>query len=186
VAKSVQESSPHQRVNKAAFAIHSAIHANRPDVICAAHSHSIYGRAFSALGIELDMITQDSCAFYKDHAVYKQFRGVVLDEEEGRNIMQALGSKKAAILQNHGLLTAAGSIEAAVFYFSSLEKCCKAQLLADAAAGGRGIKTVKIADDDAEATYNIIGVESFGRYSGLPSFHALEAKEGCSFKFQAK
>lgn len=60
-----EESGPHQLLNKAAFAIHSAIHTNRPDVLCAAHSHSIYGRAFATLGIELDMITQDSCAFYK-------------------------------------------------------------------------------------------------------------------------
>ncbi|KZP24812.1 class II aldolase/adducin domain-containing protein [Athelia psychrophila] len=182
----VDESGPHQLLNKAAFAIHSTIHTNRPDVLCAAHSHSIHGRAFSTLGVELDMITQDSCAFYKDHAVYRQFRGVVLDEEEGRNITEALGSRKAAILQNHGLLVAAGSIEATVFYFSSLEKCCKAQLLADAAAGGRGIKTIKIADDEAEATHNVIGGEKFGRFSGLPLFHALEAREGRSFEFQAQ
>lgn len=30
-------------------------------------------------------------------------------------------------------------------------------MLADAAAAGRGIKTVQIADDDAETTYNVIG-----------------------------
>ena len=79
--------------------IHSAIHAARPDVLCAAHSHSIYGRAFSTLGKELDIITQDSCGFYKDHAVYKQFNGVVLDDEEGARIAECLGSKKALILQ---------------------------------------------------------------------------------------
>src|SRR5580693_7806941 len=37
-------------VNPAAFAIHSAVHAARPDVIAAAHAHSIYGKAWSALG----------------------------------------------------------------------------------------------------------------------------------------
>ena len=40
------------------------------------------------------MITQDTCAFYQDHAVYKQFRGVVLDKEEGVHIAAALGNKK--------------------------------------------------------------------------------------------
>ena len=44
--------------------IHSAIHAARPDVNCAAHSHSVYGRAFSTLGRELEPLTQDACAFY--------------------------------------------------------------------------------------------------------------------------
>ena len=51
-------------LNAAAFMIHSAIHQARPDVLCAAHSHSIHGRAFCALGRKLDIITQDSCAFY--------------------------------------------------------------------------------------------------------------------------
>lgn len=60
----LEESGPLRLLNMAAFMIHSAIHTARPDVHCAAHSHSIYGRAFSALGRELDMITQDSCAFY--------------------------------------------------------------------------------------------------------------------------
>ena len=86
-------------LNAAAFAIHSAIHRARPDVLCAAHSHSIYGRAFAALGRELDMITQDACAFYRDHAVYRQFNGVVLAEEEGRRIAETLGDRKAIILQ---------------------------------------------------------------------------------------
>jgi hypothetical protein len=55
---------PCKLVNVSAFLIHSAVHAERPDVMCAAHSHSIYGRSFSALGKPIDFITQDSCAFY--------------------------------------------------------------------------------------------------------------------------
>src|SRR6185503_1033295 len=37
-------------VNRAAFAIHSRVHHARPDVIAAAHSHSMYGRTWSTLG----------------------------------------------------------------------------------------------------------------------------------------
>lgn len=59
------ESGPNKLLNKAAFMIHSSIHAARPDANCAAHTHSVYGRAFSTLGKELDIITQDSCAFYQ-------------------------------------------------------------------------------------------------------------------------
>ena len=51
-------------LNKAAFLIHGAVHEARPDVMCAAHSHSIYGRAFCSLGRQLDIITQDACSFY--------------------------------------------------------------------------------------------------------------------------
>ena len=58
------EGGPVKLLNTAAFMIHSAIHKARPDVNAAAHSHSIYGRAFCALGRKLDTITQDSCAFH--------------------------------------------------------------------------------------------------------------------------
>src|SRR5438552_7191835 len=40
-------------VNAAAFAIHSQVHAARPDVMAAAHSHSIYGKTWSTLGRKL-------------------------------------------------------------------------------------------------------------------------------------
>lgn len=51
------------------------------------------------------MMTQDALRFYKSHAVYDNFGGVVLDREEGKRIAKALGNGKAVILQNHGLLT---------------------------------------------------------------------------------
>ena len=51
------------------------------------------------MGCELEMITQDACKFYNDCAIYRSFRGVVLDNEEGQNIAEALGNKKAVILQ---------------------------------------------------------------------------------------
>jgi ribulose-5-phosphate 4-epimerase/fuculose-1-phosphate aldolase len=50
-------------VNVAAFAIHSQVHSARPDVIAAAHAHSLCGKSWSSLGRLLDPITQDSCAF---------------------------------------------------------------------------------------------------------------------------
>jgi len=161
-------------LNTAAFMIHSAIHAARPDVQCAAHSHSVYGRSFTTLGRELDITTQDSCQFYKDHVVYRQFNGVVLAAEEGENIATALGNKKAALLQNHGLLTVGETIESAVYAFTSLERCCQAQLMADAAAAGRGGATIKIDVEDAESTYKVVGSPRAMWFSGLPMFTLME------------
>ena len=92
-------------VNIAAFAIHSSIHHARPDVVAAAHSHSLYGKAWASLGRPLDPITQDACAFFEDHVVFADFTGVVYETSEGERIAKELGNCKAAILQNHGLLT---------------------------------------------------------------------------------
>ena len=48
---------------------------------------------------------------------YTSFNGIVLADEEGKQIAKALGNNKAALLQNHGLLTVGQTIEAAVFWF---------------------------------------------------------------------
>lgn len=142
-------------INAPAFAIHSQIHKARPDVHAACHAHSVAGKAFSCFGRELEMITQDALRFYKSHGVYRDFRGVVLDAEEGRRIAKALGNGKAAILQNHGLLTVGGSVDEAAFWFISLDKTCQAQLLADAAeAAGYKKKII----DDEEAAYTALQV----------------------------
>jgi len=169
----VVDGGPCRRLNTAAYMIHHAVHTARPDVNCVAHSHSIYGRSFCSLGRPLDIITQDACAFYNDVAVYKSFKGVVLAEEEGHRIAKALGNNKAALLQNHGLLTCGKTIESAVFWFMSLEKCCHAQLMADAAAGGRGHETIKIDDEDAANTYDTIGTESAGAFNAKPTFDMM-------------
>ena len=105
-------------INAAAFAIHSEIHKARPDVQAACHAQSVYGKAFAVFGKELDMMTQDSLRFYKSHAVYDNFGGVVLDREESKRIAKNLGNNnKAVILQNHGLLTVGRSVDEAAFWF---------------------------------------------------------------------
>jgi len=165
-------------LNTAAFMIHSAVHKARPDVNAAAHSHSIYGRSFCTLGRKLDIITQDTCAFYNDHVLYESFNGIVLAPEEGINIAKSLGGSKAALLINHGLLTVGGTIEEAVFWFVSLEKCCHAQLMADAAAKGRGGETVKIADAEAAFTYKTVGSPLSGWFSAKPLFDVIHKETG--------
>ncbi|MET7489936.1 class II aldolase/adducin family protein [Streptomyces sp. NPDC005538] len=120
-------------VNNAAFCIHSEVHRARPDVVAAAHTHSLHGKAFSALGVPLEPITQDACAFFEDHGLYADYRGVVNDTEEGRRIGAALGDGKAVVLRNHGLLTVGASVAEAAWYFITMERSCQAQLLAMAA-----------------------------------------------------
>lgn len=134
-----------RRTNKAAFSIHSAIHDRRQDVVAVAHTHSTYGRAWAAMGRKLDPIVQESCAFYDDHEVFDKYNGLVLDRNEGEQIADTLGHRKAAILQHHGLLTTGGSVEEAAWWFITMDKACEMQLLAEAAG------TPKIMDDEEAA-----------------------------------
>ena len=120
-------------VNKAALCIHSEVHKARPDVLAAAHAHSLHGKAFSSLRRPLDPITQDACQFYNDHGLYDDFGGVVTDREEGERIGKALGSHKAVLLANHGILTVGQTVAEAAWWFITMERTCQAQLLAMAA-----------------------------------------------------
>lgn len=162
-------------INAPAFAIHSEIHKARPDVHAACHAHSVAGKAFSCFGRELDMITQDSLRFYKSHGVYRDFKGVVLDSEEGKRIVKALGNGKAAILQNHGLLTVGGSVDEAAFWFISLDKTCHAQLLADAASAA-GYKKIFIDEQEAEYAAQQVGGPEKGWLAFQPYYDEQLAK----------
>jgi len=139
-------------LNQAAFAIHAAIHEAHPEIVAAAHTHSLYGKAWSALGRTLDPLTQDACVFYQDHVLFDDFTGVVLDGSEGDRIAHALGKHKAAILQNHGILTAGPSVEAAAWWYIALENAAHAQLLAEAAGTPKPIR-----HEVAELTHSQIG-----------------------------
>lgn len=151
-------------VNRAAFIIHAAVHEARPDVIAAAHAHSVYGKAWSSLGRLLDPITQDSCAFFEDHAVVTEGGGVVvLEEEGGRALARGLGHHKAAIHRNHGLFTVGQSVDEAVWWFVTMERTCQAQLLAEAAGTPH-----LIADEDARYTQKQIGYPFAGWFSFQP------------------
>jgi ribulose-5-phosphate 4-epimerase/fuculose-1-phosphate aldolase len=155
-------------VNKAAFVIHSQVHEARPDVVAAAHSHSIYGKSWSALGRPLDPITQDVCAFYEDHGVFDDYTGVVLDLEEGKRLAHALGGYKAVILRNHGLLTVGHSVDEAAWWFITMERSCQAQLLAEAAG-----RPVLIDPEMAKVTQGQVGSHVAGWYSFQPLFQRI-------------
>lgn len=159
-------------VNEAAFAIHSQIHQARPDVVAAAHSHSVHGRALSALGQLLEPITQDVCAFYQDHALFDDYTGVVTDLEEGKRIAATLGGNKAVILRNHGLLTVGTTVDAAAWWFITMERSAQVQLLAKAAG-----QVVHIEPASAELTHTQIGNDLVGWINYQPLYDQITREQ---------
>lgn len=159
-------------LNGAAFTIHSQIHMSNPAITAAAHSHSVYGKAFSSLGKTLAPLTQDACAFYDDHVLFDDFSGVVLDNTEGERIAAALGDRKAAILQNHGLLTVGETIEAAAWWYITMERSCQAQLMAEAAGTPK-----PISHDVALQTRETVGSPLAGWFSFQPLYDVIVAEQ---------
>lgn len=164
-------------INMAGFYIHSAIHHARPEVESAAHCHSLHGKAWSTFGLPVDIITQDSCLFFDNQAVYKNFGGIVLAAQEGANIAAALGPRnKCCILQNHGLLTLGHTVDEAVYLFSALENQCKVQLLIEAACAN-GVPKHLIEDEDAKFTANTIQYHENVYFNLYPEYTLILEQE---------
>ncbi len=159
-------------VNTAAFAIHSRVHAARPDTVAAAHAHSIYGKTFASLGRLLDPITQDACAFYEDHGLFDDFTGVVYETAEGDRIANALGKGKAVILRNHGLLTVGSTVDEAAWYFITMERSCQAQLMAEAAG-----KPIRISHEHAQSTRDQVAGGINGWFQFQPLWQMISRQE---------
>jgi len=158
-------------LNLAAFAIHSRIHRARPDVMAAAHAHSMYGKAWSASGRLLRPITQDSCAFYEDHASV-EYGGVVLSAEEGDRLAAVLADGKALILKNHGLLTVGGTVDEAAWWFIAMERCCQAEVIAKLAGGDE-----PLSHELALATRQMNGTPLSGWFSFQPLYDFIVRRQ---------
>ncbi len=155
-------------VNEAALVIHSAVHEARPDAVAAAHAHSTYGQVWSTTGKLLRPITQDSCAFYNDHSLFDDYTGIVYEDSEGKRIAEALGSNKAAILKNHGLLTVGNSVEEAAWWFIGMERACREHVLAHSIGN-----PIEIDKEVAELTSKDEGSPGAGLISFKPLFDMI-------------
>lgn len=149
-----------KRTNKAAFSIHSTLHEARPDVVAVAHAHTLHGRAWSAMNRMLDPLIQESCAFYGDHVLFDEYKGLVLDRAEGERIAARLENRRAAILRHHGLLTVGRSVEEAAWWFITMERACQMQLMAEAAGTPR-----VMTDEEATLAHRQFGNANMARHS---------------------
>lgn len=159
-------------VNQAAFCIHAPIHAARPDVVAAAHSHSTYGKLWSSFGRLLDPLTQDACAFYEDHAVFNDYTGVVLETSEGERIAKTLGDRKALILQNHGLLTVGQTVDETAWWFITMERNCQVQVMAESIGNPH-----KISPEVARLTQTQVGTPQLGWFCFQPLYDKIVQEE---------
>jgi ribulose-5-phosphate 4-epimerase/fuculose-1-phosphate aldolase len=117
-------------VNLAAYYIHHPILTARPDAVSAVHTHTGWGTPFSAEVRAIQPISQESCAFFEDHALFDDEEVQVQSVEGGKRIAVALGSCRAIILRNHGLLTVGDGVDQAVGRFVHMERVAEVHMKA--------------------------------------------------------
>ncbi|MDE2564277.1 MAG: class II aldolase/adducin family protein [Burkholderiales bacterium] len=162
-------------LNRAGFVLHAAVHEAHPDIVSMCHAHTVYGTAFAALGRPLAPISQDAAAFFEDHVVIQDEAGqVAVEERAGMAVCDWFKGVKAAIHQNHGLLTASRhSIEAAAFWFIALERCCRQQLLVEAS----GHAPALVSPERSRYSREHVGSEYIGWLHFQPIYEHLAATQ---------
>ena len=70
----------------------------------------------------IEPISQESCIFFEDHALWNDEEVQVQSVPAGRRIAEALAQNSSIILRNHGLLTAGDSVAEAVGRFVYMER----------------------------------------------------------------
>ena len=136
-------------INVSAHHIHWPIHEARPDIVCAAHTHTPYGTPWSANARPFSQIVQEATAFHDRHSVYDGEDVNVTSTDGGKRIAAALGTGRGVILRNHGNLTVGASVDEAVGWFVMMERVAEVHVKAHAPA--------PIADESAAACANVIG-----------------------------
>ena len=158
-------------INRAGFVLHAAVHEQHPDIVAMCHAHTVYGTAFAALGRPLAPISQDAAAFVEDHVVIGDEAGKEAVEVKGGNkVANAFAGVKAAIHQNHGLLTASRhSIDSAAFWFIALERCCQQQLMVEAT----GVTPRLVSPERSRYSREHVGSEYIGWLHFQPIYEQL-------------
>jgi ribulose-5-phosphate 4-epimerase/fuculose-1-phosphate aldolase len=141
-------------INITAYNIHWPIHEARPDVVCAAHTHTQYGTPWSANAEPFQQIVQEATAFHGCHSVYDGEDVNVDSTDGGKRIAAALGEGRGVILRNHGLLTVGGSVDEAIGWFLMMERVAEVHVKAH--------RPSPIGDTAAAASAAVIGDVSTG------------------------
>jgi len=146
----------HGMVNPVGLLLHTAVHQARPDVAAVCHAHALHASTWASLERLLDPITQDACVFFENQALIVEPR-VVRDPAAASRFAAGFGDKRVAIHGGHGIFTTGHSIDEAAWWFVLMDRCCRAQLLAEAA----GTPTLWSLED-ARWLASVLGSPTFG------------------------
>jgi ribulose-5-phosphate 4-epimerase/fuculose-1-phosphate aldolase len=113
-------------------AMHTAVYRERPDVGAVIHAHPPYATALGATEGRLEFLTHDAALFAEGISVYEATHGLISAPELGRDVTNALGTRRVVLLRNHGVLVADKDIGWAVLAAVTLERAIRLQVTANA------------------------------------------------------
>jgi L-fuculose-phosphate aldolase len=113
-------------------ALHTGVYRLRPDVGAVIHGHPPYATALGATGARLELLTHDAVLFYDGIAVFEDTPELIQAADQGRAVATCLGSRRAVIMRNHGVLVVGKDVPWAVLAAVTLERAVRMQWIARA------------------------------------------------------
>jgi len=116
------------------YPIHTEIMAARPDVGSVVHTHSPAANEFAALDVPLRPLDHAGSLFcYPDIPRFTLTGGLIKTQELGAALAGTLGSARACLMPQHGIVAVGPDAPAAVMTAVLLDRACRTQLTAMAA-----------------------------------------------------
>jgi L-fuculose-phosphate aldolase len=112
--------------------IHTEIYARRPDVGAVVHGHPPFATAFGATTAQLELLTHDAVLFAEGVSFFDEGPELITERDQGDAVAEALGSRRALILRNHGVVVADKDVRWAVLSAVTLERAIRLQAIASA------------------------------------------------------
>ena len=112
------------------FPIHTEVYRRRPEVQCVIHTHPLYATAFSAVAEPLRPVNHEGALFVPILPRFTQTSDLIVTPALGQAVAAALGTSRALLLKNHGIVVVGTSVEEACVTAILLEKAAHMQLLA--------------------------------------------------------
>jgi L-fuculose-phosphate aldolase len=112
--------------------LHTEIYVRRPDVGAVVHGHPPYATALGATSADLELLTHDAVLFAEGVSFFEESAELITEREQGRALAAALGSRRALILRNHGVVVADKDVRWVVLSAITLERAIRLQAIASA------------------------------------------------------
>lgn len=112
--------------------LHTEVFKRRPDVGSVVHGHPPYATAFASTDAEFAYLTHDSVLFIDGVPTYDGVPELIIDEQQGGLVADALGDGRVLLLRNHGVLVAERDVQWSVLASTLLERACQMQACASA------------------------------------------------------
>jgi L-fuculose-phosphate aldolase len=109
--------------------LHTSVYRVRPDVGAVVHGHPPYATALSATSSPLKLLTHDSVLFADGVGRFDEPH-LIVDEDQGGRVAEALGRRRAVLLRNHGVVVVGKDVPWAVLTAATLERAARLQAVA--------------------------------------------------------